>query len=154
MRDDDEEKQGGIGGVTRLLDVLHRAGVPKDRLAVLHGDGVGVALPLLRDPRVDFTSFTGSTRVGRIVKIWSSPVISKVLAMLRSVLTIVRTPSRVRRRLTAPISTPRAVESRNEVSVRSTTIRVRPPSTAAARADLSSGAVKRSISPATAMTWR
>src|SRR5919198_3828638 len=72
--------------------------------------------------------------------------------MLASVLTIVRTPSRERRRLTAPMRTPSAVESRNVVSVRSTTIRVRPDSSASPRAALSSGAVNRSISPATATT--
>src|SRR3954447_24993362 len=89
-----------------------------------------------------------------MVKIWSSPAISNVLAMFASVLTIVRTPSRERRRLTAPMRTPRAVESRNVVSVRSTTIRIRPDSSASPRAAFSSGAVNRSISPATATTWR
>lgn len=52
----------------RVVDVLLRAGVPADRLHVLHGPGDSVALPLLRDPRVAFASFTGSTRVGAIVK--------------------------------------------------------------------------------------
>jgi len=47
--------------------------------------------------------------------------------------------------LTAPISTPSAVESRNVVSVRSTTIRDFPPSIASVSFCLSSGAVKRSI---------
>src|SRR5512133_1884020 len=74
--------------------------------------------------------------------------------MFASVLTIVSTPSRERRRFTAPMRTPRAVESRNVVSVRSTTIRVWPDSSASPRAALSSGAVNRSISPATATTWR
>src|SRR5919197_6486781 len=74
--------------------------------------------------------------------------------MFGSVLTIVRTPSRERRRFTAPIRTPSAVESRNDVFVRSTTMRVWPDSTASPSADFSSGAVNRSISPATAITWR
>src|SRR6478735_7787738 len=74
--------------------------------------------------------------------------------MFASVLTIVSTPSRERRRLTAPIRTPSAVESRNVVAVRSTTIRVLPDSSASPRAAFSSGAVNRSISPATATTWR
>ena len=82
------------------------------------------------------------------------PVISNVLAMFGSVLTIVSTPSRERSRLTAPMRTPSAVESRNDVFVRSTTIRVWPDSSASPSADLSSGAVKRSISPDTATTWR
>src|SRR3954469_11476574 len=95
-----------------------------------------------------------SSRVALIGKIWSSPVISNVLAMFSSTLTIVSLPSRERNRLTAPIRTPSAVESRNVVSVRSTTMRLWPDSIASARADLSSGAVKRSISPRTATTWR
>lgn len=52
----------------KIVALLHAAGVPEDRLQVLHGDGESVALPLLRDPRVAFTTFTGSTRVGTIVK--------------------------------------------------------------------------------------
>ena len=92
-----------------------------------------------------------SSRVAAIVKIWSRPVISNVLAMPSSTLTIASAPSRVRSRLTAPISTPSAVESTNVVSVRSTTIRTCPPSIDSASACLSSGAVKRSISPATAI---
>src|SRR3954453_1343058 len=74
--------------------------------------------------------------------------------MFASVLTIVRTPSRERRRFTAPMRTPSAVESRNVVSVRSTTIRIRPASSAPPRAAFSAGAVNRSISPATATTCR
>lgn len=53
---------------TRAVALLHEAGVPPERLQVLHGDGESVALPLLRDPGVAFTSFTGSTRVGTVVK--------------------------------------------------------------------------------------
>lgn len=50
-----------------LVELLHTAGVPKDRLHVLNG-AADVALTLLRDDRVAFTTFTGSTRVGTIVK--------------------------------------------------------------------------------------
>src|SRR3954451_15442733 len=52
------------------------------------------------------------------------------------------------------MSTPSAVESRKDVSVRSTTIRDLPPSIASVSFCLSSGAVNRSISPRTATTWR
>src|SRR4051812_23136067 len=72
--------------------------------------------------------------------------------MFWSTLTIVRRPSRERRRLTVPMSTPSAVESRNVVSPRSTTIRDLPPSMASPSAVFSSGAVNRSISPRTATT--
>jgi hypothetical protein len=72
--------------------------------------------------------------------------------MFSSTLTIASAPSRERRRLTAPMSTPSAVESRNVVSVRSTMMRTRPASIDSASTCLSSGAVNRSISPRTART--
>lgn len=42
------------------------AGTPKGALSILYGDVVGPAL--VRDPRVDFISFTGSSRVGAEIK--------------------------------------------------------------------------------------
>lgn len=51
-----------------IVRALHEAGVPEDRLHLLNGTGEAVGLPLLRDERVSFTTFTGSTPVGEIVK--------------------------------------------------------------------------------------
>jgi succinate-semialdehyde dehydrogenase/glutarate-semialdehyde dehydrogenase len=51
-----------------LADALWEAGVPRDFLHVLHGGGSDLGLRLLRDPRVDFATFTGSTAVGLVVK--------------------------------------------------------------------------------------
>src|SRR5579859_6566581 len=52
----------------KLIDILHAAGVPAGYLQVLHGSGSVVGLRLLRDSRIGFTTFTGSTEVGTIVK--------------------------------------------------------------------------------------
>jgi succinate-semialdehyde dehydrogenase / glutarate-semialdehyde dehydrogenase len=51
-----------------LTEVLWAAGVPPERLHILYGAGSDLGLRLLRDPRVDFTTFTGSTDVGIVVK--------------------------------------------------------------------------------------
>lgn len=51
-----------------LVDVLWESGVPRERLHVLYGSGSELGLRLLRDTRVDFTTFTGSTDVGLVVK--------------------------------------------------------------------------------------
>jgi acyl-CoA reductase-like NAD-dependent aldehyde dehydrogenase len=52
--------------VTRLVEIFVAAGVPPGMVNLLHGRAVGPAL--VRDPRVDFISFTGSSRAGAEVK--------------------------------------------------------------------------------------
>ncbi len=51
-----------------LVDTLHAAGVPEHYLQIVHGSGGELGLRLLRDPRISFATFTGSTEVGLIVK--------------------------------------------------------------------------------------
>ena len=51
-----------------LAEILWEAGVPRDFLHVLHGGGSDLGLRLLRDRRIDFATFTGSTAVGLVVK--------------------------------------------------------------------------------------
>lgn len=51
-----------------LVDTLHEAGVPGTYLQIVHGSGNELGLRLLRDPRIAFATFTGSTEVGLIVK--------------------------------------------------------------------------------------
>jgi succinate-semialdehyde dehydrogenase/glutarate-semialdehyde dehydrogenase len=51
-----------------LAQALRDAGLPDAYLHVLHGSGSEVGLRLLRDSRIGFTTFTGSTEVGAIVK--------------------------------------------------------------------------------------
>ena len=54
------------GAVHELARLFVDAGLPAGFLNVLYGDAVGPAL--VRDPRVDFISFTGSSRVGAEIK--------------------------------------------------------------------------------------
>jgi RHH-type proline utilization regulon transcriptional repressor/proline dehydrogenase/delta 1-pyrroline-5-carboxylate dehydrogenase len=51
----------------RAVDLLHQAGVPKDALQILPGDGPGVGAPLTADPRIAGVCFTGSTEVARVI---------------------------------------------------------------------------------------
>ncbi len=52
--------------VHKMVELFVDAGTPPGFLNVVYGDRVGPAL--VRDPRVDFISFTGSTRVGAEIK--------------------------------------------------------------------------------------
>jgi acyl-CoA reductase-like NAD-dependent aldehyde dehydrogenase len=54
------------GVVHELARIFVDAGTPAGMLNVLYGDVVGPAL--VRDPRVDFVTFTGSSRVGAEIK--------------------------------------------------------------------------------------
>lgn len=51
----------------KLAEVFGRAGVPAGVLNVVPGDGPRMAQVLYDDPRVKLISFTGSTRVGRMI---------------------------------------------------------------------------------------
>jgi succinate-semialdehyde dehydrogenase/glutarate-semialdehyde dehydrogenase len=51
-----------------LVDTLRASGVPDTYLHIVHGSGGELGLRLLRDPRIAFATFTGSTEVGLIVK--------------------------------------------------------------------------------------
>lgn len=51
-----------------LAAALLDAGMPVDFLAVLQGEGDTVGTWLLAEPRIAFYTFTGSTRVGRIIQ--------------------------------------------------------------------------------------
>ncbi len=54
------------GVVHMLAEMFVDAGAPQGSVNVLYGDIVGPAL--VRDPRVDFITFTGSTKVGAEIK--------------------------------------------------------------------------------------
>ncbi|MDO4637267.1 MAG: trifunctional transcriptional regulator/proline dehydrogenase/L-glutamate gamma-semialdehyde dehydrogenase [Lautropia sp.] len=47
--------------------ILHEAGIPRDVLQLLPGDGVQVGAPLVADARVAAVMFTGSTEVARLI---------------------------------------------------------------------------------------
>ncbi|MGI9389862.1 MAG: bifunctional proline dehydrogenase/L-glutamate gamma-semialdehyde dehydrogenase PutA [Boseongicola sp.] len=50
------------------LGMLHEAGVPRDVLQFLPGDGATVGRALTSDPRVDAVAFTGSTETARVIR--------------------------------------------------------------------------------------
>jgi acyl-CoA reductase-like NAD-dependent aldehyde dehydrogenase len=52
--------------VSKLVELFADAGAPAGAVNVLYGNTVGPAL--VRDPRVDFVTFTGSSRVGAEIK--------------------------------------------------------------------------------------
>nr|WP_132462060.1 bifunctional proline dehydrogenase/L-glutamate gamma-semialdehyde dehydrogenase PutA [Rhodovulum marinum] len=49
------------------VGLLHEAGVPRDALQLLPGDGATVGAALTADPRVNGVAFTGSTETARII---------------------------------------------------------------------------------------
>ncbi|GAO44625.1 phosphonoacetaldehyde dehydrogenase [Flavihumibacter petaseus] len=49
----------------KLVELLYEAGLPKHMLSVLLGPTAEIAEPLVKDPRVDIVSFTGSVAVGK-----------------------------------------------------------------------------------------
>jgi acyl-CoA reductase-like NAD-dependent aldehyde dehydrogenase len=53
--------------VHRLVELMIEAGLPAGMLNVVHG-GAEIGAALVADPRVDFISFTGSSRAGAAIK--------------------------------------------------------------------------------------
>jgi RHH-type transcriptional regulator, proline utilization regulon repressor / proline dehydrogenase / delta 1-pyrroline-5-carboxylate dehydrogenase len=53
---------------SRMVALLHRAGIPRDALQLLPGRGEVVGAKLVADPRVKGVMFTGSTEVARILQ--------------------------------------------------------------------------------------
>ena len=53
--------------VHKLIEMFVDAGIPKGFINVVHG-GVDVGRKLVQDPRIDFVTFTGSSRAGAEIK--------------------------------------------------------------------------------------
>ena len=51
----------------RAVQLMHEAGIPREVLNFLPGDGPEVAAPILPDPRVAGVAFTGSTETAQII---------------------------------------------------------------------------------------
>ena len=51
----------------RAVALMHEAGIPRDVVQLLPGDGATVGAALVRDPRVDCVCFTGSTATARLI---------------------------------------------------------------------------------------
>ena len=52
---------------TVLVEILLEAGVPPLAVNLVHGTGSGVGLPIVEHPDIDLISFTGSSKVGKII---------------------------------------------------------------------------------------
>ncbi len=61
-----------------FVKVLEDAGVPPGVVNLVTGDGTEVGTPLTTSPAIRVVSFTGSTRVGRIVNEAAAPTFKKV----------------------------------------------------------------------------
>ncbi len=61
-----------------FAEIMHAAGVPKGVFNLVHGDGLGVGVPLSNHPEVDMVSFTGSTRAGIEVAKNAAPGVKRV----------------------------------------------------------------------------
>ena len=61
-----------------FAEIMHAAGVPPGVFNMIHGDGVGVGVPMSSHPDVDMVSFTGSTRAGIEVAKNAAPTVKRV----------------------------------------------------------------------------
>lgn len=61
-----------------LTEILHACGVPKGVFNLIHGDGMGVGVPLTTHKDVDMVSFTGSTRAGVAISKNAAPTVKRV----------------------------------------------------------------------------
>ena len=61
-----------------FAEIMHAAGVPAGVFNLVHGDGLGVGVPLSSHPEVDLISFTGSTRAGIEVAKNAAPTVKRV----------------------------------------------------------------------------
>lgn len=76
---------------TAVCEVLFEAGLPHDRLSVLHGSGRAIFPLLGTDSRVDFFAFTGSTEVGKVIQ--EAAMLRPTQMELGSISQLVVTPS-------------------------------------------------------------
>ena len=51
----------------RAVTLMHEAGIPRDAVQLLPGDGASVGAALVSDPRIDGVCFTGSTATARLI---------------------------------------------------------------------------------------
>ena len=61
-----------------FAEIMHAAGVPAGVFNMVHGDGIGVGVPMSSHPEVDMVSFTGSTRAGIEVAKNAAPTVKRV----------------------------------------------------------------------------
>ena len=54
-------------GLTRLVEVMHGAGLPPGVVNLVNGGGATTGDRLVRHPQIDCVSFTGGTRTGKVI---------------------------------------------------------------------------------------
>lgn len=54
-------------GLTRLVEIIHEAGLPPGVANLVNGGGMNTGNSLVRHPGVDLVSFTGGTRTGKAI---------------------------------------------------------------------------------------
>jgi aldehyde dehydrogenase (NAD+) len=62
----------------RLVELLIDAGVPAGVLNLVHGGGNNVGIPLVDHPQVRAISFTGSTKVGKVISAKATDTLKRV----------------------------------------------------------------------------
>ena len=63
---------------TRLVELLIEAGVPTGVVNLVHGGGSNVGMPLVENQKVRAISFTGSTKVGKIISARATDTLKRV----------------------------------------------------------------------------
>jgi aldehyde dehydrogenase (NAD+) len=62
----------------RLVEILLEAGLPAKAIQLLHGGGSSVGVPVVEHPAVKLISFTGSTKVGKMISAAASKDLKRV----------------------------------------------------------------------------
>jgi aldehyde dehydrogenase (NAD+) len=63
---------------TRLVELLIEAGVPAGVVNLVHGGGNNVGMPLVENQKIRAVSFTGSTKVGKVISARATDTLKRV----------------------------------------------------------------------------
>lgn len=63
---------------TRLMELLIEAGLPAGVMNLVHGGGSSVGMPIVEHPQVRAVSFTGSTKVGKMISAAATQSLKRV----------------------------------------------------------------------------
>ncbi|MEX2116286.1 MAG: aldehyde dehydrogenase family protein [Bacteroidota bacterium] len=63
---------------TRLVEILHEAGIPEGVVNIVHGGGSQVGMAIVEHSDIDLVSFTGSTGVGKKISEVASKTLKRV----------------------------------------------------------------------------
>jgi aldehyde dehydrogenase (NAD+) len=63
---------------TTLVEILLEAGLPAKVINLVHGTGASVGMPIVEHPQIRLVSFTGSTKVGKMISAAASKDLKRV----------------------------------------------------------------------------